>query len=445
MATEWTLERVTQLAPDAASLKAGQGLAHAKKWVSSGRDEQTVWGECQGSGAKPYQVRFDLCEAASKCSCPSRKFPCKHVLGLMLIFASSPEAVAASSMPAWVEEWLATRAEQAKKKAAKAEAPSKPVDETAQAARAEKRLARVIEGLTALKTWSEDLVRGGIATVPTKGYTFFDEPARRLIDAQAPGVATRITRLGQIASSGAGWQQPFTEQLASIHLLIRAFESIDTLPEALRDDALAAAGVPLRPEEIAALPAVADTWQVVAQEVSVEDKLRVQRTWIFGTNSRRPALALAFAHGNAPLDASLAPATCFEGELAFYPGNQVRAVIKSRKDAKPLREIRGLPTLDAFCDFAGGMLAQGPWLDEIAAPLHGIVPRKSEQGWMMIDSDRRAMPATMPDAVGWLALAVSGGHPVDLVAGYDGRTLRPLAMFAAGEYVALSGATTGGN
>ena len=29
MATEWTQERVTQLAPDAASLKAGQGLARA--------------------------------------------------------------------------------------------------------------------------------------------------------------------------------------------------------------------------------------------------------------------------------------------------------------------------------------------------------------------------------------------------------------------------------
>ena len=441
---EWTQERVTQLAPDAASLKAGQGLAHAKKWVSSGRDERTVWGECQGSGAKPYQVRFDLNDAASKCSCPSRKFPCKHVLGLMLIFGSSPDAIAAGTIPAWVGEWIANRAEQAKKKATKAEAPPKPVDEEAQADRAEKRLARITEGLAALKMWSEDLVRGGIATLPSKGYAFFDEPARRLIDAQAPGVATRVQRLGQLASSGAGWQRPFVEQLASIHLLIGAFESIATLPDPLRDDALAAAGVPLRPEQLAALAGVSDTWQVLAQEIHVEDKLRVQRTWLFGSNTRRAALVLAFAHGNSPMDSSLAPATCFEGELSFFPGNQLRAAVKNRNEPKAVREFRGLTSLDELCDFSGALLAQGPWLDEVAAPIRAVVPMRTGDGWTMLDSQRRSLPAVLSDAAGWLLLAVSGGHPVDLIAGYNGRTLRPLAMFAGGDYVALSGATVNG-
>src|SRR5438874_12681256 len=122
-AAGWTQDRVTQLAPDPASLKAGQGLAHAKKWVSAGRDELYVWGECQGSGAKPYQVRFDLSEAASKCSCPSRKFPCKHALGLMLMFTASEDSIAKEEMPAWVQEWVASRADRAKKKQEKAEAP----------------------------------------------------------------------------------------------------------------------------------------------------------------------------------------------------------------------------------------------------------------------------------------------------------------------------------
>jgi hypothetical protein len=440
MATEWTQERVTQLAPDAASLKAGQGLAHAKKWVSSGRDELSVWGECQGSGAKPYQVRFDLAEATSKCSCPSRKFPCKHVLGLMLILTSSPDAISAQAMPPWVEEWVDARAEQVIKKAAKAESPPKPVDEESQAKRAEKRLARIAEGLAALKTWSEDLVRGGIATLPGKGYAFFDEAARRLIDAQAPGVATRIQRLGQIASSGAGWQQRFTEKLASVHLLIRAFESIDALPEALRNDVLAAVGVPLRTEEVAALPGMADTWQIIAQEVGIEDKLRVQRTWLFGSRSRRPALVLAFAHGNAPLDPSLAAATCFEGELSFFPGNQLRAVVKSRGDLKPISDLQGLATLDEFCNLAGGLFAQAPWLDELAAPLRQVIPAREGDGWVMIDFQHRVLPAALSDAAGWLALAVSGGNTVDVAAGFDGRTLRPLAIFSDGQYISLSGA-----
>jgi hypothetical protein len=43
----------------------------------------------------------------------------------------------------------------------------------------------------------------------------------------------------------------------------------------------------------------------------------------------------------------------------------------------------------------------------------------------------------MSDEAGWLALALSGGHPVDVVAAYDGRRLRPLAIVADGEYVSL--------
>ena len=80
----WTPEQIVALAPDAGSVKAGRELATARKWVSLGRSEQAVWGECQGSGAKPYQTKIDLSEPAFQCSCPSRKFPCKHALGLLL-------------------------------------------------------------------------------------------------------------------------------------------------------------------------------------------------------------------------------------------------------------------------------------------------------------------------------------------------------------------------
>src|SRR4051812_28757030 len=73
-----TTEQVLALAPDAASVKAGQGLANPASWVSLGRDERSVWGECQGSGKLPYRTQMDAHGPAFHCSCPSRKFPCKH-------------------------------------------------------------------------------------------------------------------------------------------------------------------------------------------------------------------------------------------------------------------------------------------------------------------------------------------------------------------------------
>ena len=313
-----------QLATDPGSAKAGQGLAQPRKWVSAGCDDRAVWGECQGSGARPYQVRFDVTDGASKCSCPSRKFPCKHVVGLMLNFASSDSAVAKSAAPAWVEEWLASRAQRQQKQQEKAESPPSPVNDKAQAQRREKRLRDMTDGVAALKVWVEDLVKTGIAIASTKGYAFFDEPARRMVDAQSPGIARRVQRLGEIAVSGGGWQLPFLQELARIHLLIRAFEKIDSLPEANQADVIAAMGVPAKAEDAADQAAVADHWQVVAQETEEQDRLRVQRTWMYGKASRRPAMVLVFAHGTTPLQSDLLPATGFEGELCFFPGNGLR-------------------------------------------------------------------------------------------------------------------------
>jgi hypothetical protein len=439
MGQGWTAERVTQLAPDPASAKAGQGLASPRKWVSLGRDDAAAWGECQGSGAKPYQVQVDLAEPAFKCSCPSRKFPCKHGIGLMLLFAASESAVAPAARPAWVEEWIGGRAERAAKKQSVAEAPPKPVDEAAQARRREKRLTRTAEGLAAVRVWAEDLVRTGLATAPTRGYAFYDEPARRMIDAQAPGVARRLQMLGEIAAaSGAGWQRSFLEGLASVHLLARAFERLDQLPQSTRDDVLATLGIAERQEEVLNLPPVGDRWQILAQEVDVEDRLRVQRTWLFGAQARRPALVLAFAHGNAPLDASLAPGCAFDGELCFFPGNGVRAAVKSRGELSDVQKPVGFDTLDALCDAASALFARQPWLGETAAPLGSVIPAKADAGWSLIDRDGRSLPCVMGESAGWTALAVSGGTPIDVAAAYDGRRLRPLAILTPGEHVRLT-------
>src|SRR5437868_5740491 len=111
MAGLWTIERILALAPDDSSAKSGRDLAVPRKWSSLGRTEQAAWGECQGSGSKPYQTRIDLSEPAFKCTCPSRKFPCKHALALFLLCENEPSLFAQSEPPGWVAEWLASRAE----------------------------------------------------------------------------------------------------------------------------------------------------------------------------------------------------------------------------------------------------------------------------------------------------------------------------------------------
>ena len=79
------LSAIEAAAPDQASLKAAGGLRKPAKWSGAGisAEGQFIWGACAGSGANPYRVMADLSDLGSKCTCPSRKFPCKHALALM--------------------------------------------------------------------------------------------------------------------------------------------------------------------------------------------------------------------------------------------------------------------------------------------------------------------------------------------------------------------------
>src|SRR5262249_23344812 len=146
----WTAEQILALAPDAGSAKAGQRLATGRKWQTLGADEQTAWGLCQGSGKDPYQTQIDLTEPACRCSCPSRKLPCKHALGLFLLLAAQPAAFKEKRPPDWVGEWIASRAKRAQQrvdKQVKVETGEKTVDAAAQAKRAANREAKVTAGL----------------------------------------------------------------------------------------------------------------------------------------------------------------------------------------------------------------------------------------------------------------------------------------------------------
>lgn len=441
MSTDWSRDRVLQLAPDPSSAKSGQELANPRKWVSVVGDEGSIWGLCQGSGKKPYQTIVDLGEPAFKCSCPSRKFPCKHGLGLLLQFASGPENFARAERPDWVNEWMASRAERAQKKAEKAEAPPRPVDAEAQAARRAKRLQRVAAGMGSLRTWVDDIVHDGIAGVQTRGYSFFDETARRMIDAQAPGVARMIQELGETVTVGGKWHEPFLRRLCALHLLIEAHSRLDQLPPETREDVLATLGLPSAQEEVLALPPARDVWQIIAQEVEFEEKLRVQKTWLSGVESRRPALILHFAFGTAPLDASFVVGTQFDGELCFFPGSGIRAAVKSRQASKLVERFTGHETLDAALDAYSQIMARQPWVGFVALPLRSVMPLGGDRTWQIVDTAGGSLPAIFPPAADWQTVALSGGRSIDLVASFDGQKLRPLTAMAEREILSFGNAS----
>ena len=112
VAERWDRERVLTLAPDVPSQRTAQSLASGRAWQAAGAaaGADAVWGECRGSAAAPYRTVVDLSGPAYRCTCPSRKFPCKHVLALLLLWSEGSVPDDAAGPPDWAGSWLLARA-----------------------------------------------------------------------------------------------------------------------------------------------------------------------------------------------------------------------------------------------------------------------------------------------------------------------------------------------
>ena len=446
MADLWTAERVLALAPDASSAKSGKELSARRKWVTLGRGEHVVWGECQGSAATPYRTQIDLSEPAFKCSCPSRKFPCKHGLGLFLLLVADESAVSAGDSPDWVKQWVASRGARAEQKAKKKEeAAAAPVDPAAAAKRAAERQRKVTAGLAELEVWLKDLVRRGLGAAQSEPYTFWETPAARMVDAQAPGVARILREMPSIPSSGHGWQERMLHRLSQVHLLIEGFERIEALPPEVQADVRSLIGWTQSQEELLAMPGVRDTWMVLGQRVEVEERLRAQHTWLYGAAGKRCALVLQFAHGATAFESGLVAGTQLDAELVFYSGaSALRAMMKQRHGAaQPLAAIPGYATICEALNAYANLLAVFPWLERFPMPLTNVTPLVGGEAWSIRDGEGKALPLSPRFARGWEVLAVSGGRPVSTFGEWDGQTFLPMGVSSDGQYVRLATATEG--
>lgn len=434
----WTAEQILKLAPDAASAKAAQGLLAPKKWTSLGVNETAIWGACQGSGSNPYQTQIDLAEPAFKCSCPSRKFPCKHGLALFLLFAEQPSLFAKTSAPDTVASWLKGRSDRAAKKETAATTKSKePKDPESQAKTAARRLDRVKDGALELQRWLEDLVRSGLAGNLSRGTASWESQAARLVDAQAPGLA-RLLKEAAVLGTREGWQERLLEQIALLHLLLEGFRRSATLPEDLQDEIQSLIGWKQDQEELMQDTGIVDEWKVLGQRTLLEDRLQVQRTWLKGKNSAREAMVLAFAYGNQAPFSGLLPGTCFDGELVFFPGRMgLRALVKTRSETtRQLHRLPGEPIASSVAKWSVRK-ANCPWLERFPFELSRVVPATSHGRWWIIDEAKVELPLS-PFRDMWKLVALSGGHPVTLFGEWDGHSLSPVSACVEERFVELN-------
>lgn len=437
-----SLNDILQLAPDDASAKAAKGLVIPAKWPKLQFNEAALWGECQGSGSKPYQVQIDKSGPAFKCSCPSRKFPCKHGLALMLLWLQHQGNFTNSEPPAWVSEWLGSRQNRAEKQEArKAEAVEKtaaPADPQAAAKREAARQERMAAGLSDLQRWLADTIRQGLAQLSNRPGVW-REMAKRMVDAQLPGIAQRLRQLEQRVGADEHWPARVLAAFGQLQLLIDGFQRLDSLPASAQADLRTALGLSLDKDAVLASgETLSDTWLVLGQSVDEEDRLWVRRAWLQGQASGRRALLLDFSHGTRRFDLNLLTGSSLKMTLAFYPSAApVRALVVDTPVLIPVEAMstesspQPSPLAETLADLAAAVAAN-PWQWPQPMLFDQVIPTPGNQGWQLITANQQGVPLRIADEHAWPLIAQAGGTPVTLFGEWDGENLRPLSAWSPG-------------
>ncbi|WP_276368657.1 SWIM zinc finger family protein [Chryseolinea sp. H1M3-3] len=430
-------EQILSMAPDESSKKSGKELANESKWVKREVSERALWGECQGSGKLPYQTQVDLINVAFKCSCPSRKFPCKHGLGLLLLYARDKKIFSSATEPDWVTGWLDKRGERDEKKLEKKE-KEKKIDPASQAKRQENRLKRVEDGMMDLRLWIKDIVRNGLLNIPGKDSSYFETIAKRMVDAQAPGLATMIRSLQGTNFYQEGWQTNFLDQLLRIYLVLEGFPRMSNLSGALQEELMTLVGFTQSQEEIKAEAGVRDDWFVLAKRVDKEENLTKERNWLYGQKSKRYGLILQFyVKGQLP-EVNLLPGSCVDAELVYFKGaNPLRALVKEQFSVTSETSIEGLKNWKEISEYASRVHAVNPWMNHLPAIVENVVPVITNNQWLLKDEHGNGVIIDHGFQNSWKLMSLSGGKPLRIFAVGRENNFEPLGAWIDNQYKLL--------
>jgi hypothetical protein len=434
--TRWTAAQVAGLAPDTSSLTAARRLARPGPWSDTGSTETLLWGKCQGSGRTPYQVSIDLVGPAFRCTCPSRKLPCKHGLALLLLWVDGAGSVADVDEAAdFAQEWAAERSARAEAKAAgDAARPTRTPDPVAAAKRLEDRLALMDGGMDDFARWLTDLARGGTAAARHQSYTWWEGTAARLVDAQLPGLADDVRSVGGAVSGRPDWAERLLVAIGRWWTATRAWAARESLDDAQMGDLRAYLGWSTSTESVRRADAVTDRWLVLGAHRTDDGRLQQQRTWLLGGTTGETVQVLDFAAGGQVLPVARAVGSSLAATVARYPGAAVRRALfvdEPLPADDPVRMPSGA-TLEHAQAAAAQAWGQNPWARRVPVVLADV-----RVGADRVVDAEGARVALTDDAPVWSLLALTGGRPSRVFGELEEARLRPLTVVVDDEVVGL--------
>ena len=438
----WSTQQILTFAPDAGTAKRGQDLATQRKWRNLQGNERAVWGECKSSGASYYLTAVDMNGPAFKCNCPSRKFPCKHAVGLMLLVSNNNDGFQVTTdYPSWVAEWLEKRDDKNPEK----DDDSKSVnDKEVEQKRTEqknknrdKRLAQMEVGLNDLEVWLTDTIRQGLASTEQQSYDFWKDISARMVDAKLSGIGKRIQSMQLLQGGNITWVDKMLAQMTDLYLVVKGFRNLEKLPPPLQVELLSIAGINTKKDEVLALEGVKDEWVVMGQIEGVEENLSFRRVWLQGQKTKKFALILDFVFGDIGFPNHYPTGSTLKGELCFYPSAfPLRAILKMPIEiSNEPKSAHGFSDFKSFTEAYSTALFSNPWLLDFPAYFEKVTPVIKKNDLFIIDENNQQLKVIHRNQIGWKLLAISGGYPIRIFGEWTGDIFIPLSAEAEGRLI----------
>ena len=342
---KFTPQQIDTLAPDAPSIKAGQKIFTKTAWMVE-RSERAIWTQIQGSGKNPYYTQIDNINTAFKCSCPSRKFPCKHGLALGYYLASTKfETITLKDEPEWVKEWIDKRSSKEADKT-----PAKPKSQESIEKTVNRKWENAIKDIEYLEMWLEDTINQGLLDFPDKDYYHFSKIKKSFVDKKLSGINRFFSMLETIDYEEETWKEEVLTILSSLHLLVKCIKNHNNLEKKFKQELSFLLGWSVPQKELLASKTatqVDDVWFIVGVQKWEEEKMTARKVHLYGITSNKTAYILEFSFGGS-FTTFYTIGSPIEAKLLFFEGVlEQRAIVKVQgQNTSKTPTLKPLKSLD---------------------------------------------------------------------------------------------------
>lgn len=215
-----TEEFIVRFARNSSAVSNGKGLANKNSFsaLHISADQTLLFGECKGSGKKPYNCSVDFTDEEKpipRCSCPSRQIPCKHVVGLLYSRLLKKDFTESE-----IPEDVVLKRDKIKKRETKKQSEEKtPSVMTKQkATAAAKKCAQQLEGIILSENILKNIIKAGLHSIDKNNSKSYLLQIKELGNYYINGIQASMTNL-LLESERAVINQDFTRAIDSVNFV----------------------------------------------------------------------------------------------------------------------------------------------------------------------------------------------------------------------------------